>query len=499
MLSASLLKNTSYAAIDKISTISIGLIFIPLGIRFLGADLFGLYIILMMFTLTGALSFLDIGFATGVEYFVSLNSQNNIELAKIINTSLSLFFLLGTVSTLIFYYFLPYVISFVSTDIVSVTELNRYLTLITFILWLQFIMTACTAILQGLSRFDIIYQANIFYNIIQNILVLALIYINGDLSMVFETIAIISIIKFIHLYLYLPNRKAGNLVTFENIKEIASYSFLIFINRLIGLVNNQIDRLLIIKILSPLWMTVYEVVTKPIAPLSHVVQISNAALLPKIVEKHAIKDKDGIKKLYKNIVRYNYLLILPISCFLALYIEELLTLWVGKEYIEYADISRVVILTYLMLPILSTCGLVIAGIKEVKATFKYTVISMMINAILSLLLIQSFGLIGLLWATFVATLYLLIVYPKILDTKLLIQSKIHTDSTKIALFHLPLITLLLLNLAIATSIYLSIALAFILVAIQYLANFIFYLDTDEKSILKNIFKSNRAITDTPKI
>lgn len=485
-MSNKLAKNTLYAAYDKFITTGLGFIFIPVAINFLGKELFGVYLILTMFTVFGALSFLDLGLGTGVQYYISIKKENKKQLQQMVITTLLLFLLISIFFSTIFYLTIPYLVNFIDNTVVSNDLLRYYLILLAINFFMQFLIIAYTSILEGMSLFYIVYRNNIIYNSIQIIIVSYLLSKNGNLNFVFEFFCFITAIRLTHFH-FIVNKYTRiqfkiYLLDMLLVMDLISYSLYIFINRIIGVINNQIDRLLIIKFLSPVWMTVYEIVTKPVAPIKLIVQILNATILPHIAELYESAQYEKIRFFYRDIVRYCYLIILPISIFLFFYLEIILRVWAGSDNEKYSYLSRVIIITFLLTPISDIAGTVIAGIKAVKPTIKYSVFSTLINVILSIFLMGKYGILGLLLATFLSILFVLKPIINIIEEKIKTKLDVLSMIGPIFLSHIPFAILISINNIIVKNLFFNLIFMFFLLVMQFIFNYFIFTNESEKKI-----------------
>lgn len=476
--------DTILAAIDKVIVASIALLSIPVGIRYLGEDLFGLYLVLNMFTLTGVLSLLDLGIGTGVQYYVGTHKDDVNKLQNVVFSSFILFASMALLFTPLFYYSIPWIIDFIDTDIKPSQTIRQYLTLLSLGLFLQFFILLLYSFFVGLAKFYDIYRLNIIYTLAQNVTFMICFILTQDLQYVFYCYLIIIFVRLLHMLTLLPkNLYNVKAVDFVFLKDLGKYSIYIFFNRIVGIVNKQIDRLLIIDFLSIKWMTIYEAIVKLISPVNQITQVMYSALFPEITKLYSEKKYDDIKSIYLKLLRYTYLLILPMCLFLFCAVEFILRLWVGEDFVQYANISKILIATSLILPIVNITSIAISGINAVQATFFHTLTATVINVLFSYMLVLRFGIAGLLIATFMSTLYLQYTYVKVLEKQLDLQLQVLAIISKIFLYHLFGIIYALCVIVFVKSLYLQVSLILVGVVLQYVLNFKYGLHNKEKKIV----------------
>jgi O-antigen/teichoic acid export membrane protein len=490
-----LFNNTLYSALDKLITTIVGFVFISIIVNHIGADKYGVYLILSMFSITGALNIFDLGLEVSIQYYISYYSNNKFRQNIIIVYSVLLYFSLGTFFSFVLYIFSSEIASTIHSKELSIETIEIVLKIVTLNLFFQFIMVSFKAILEGARYFSLTKMLNSGFFIIQSILIIIAVKNNYGLIIIFQIIVLITLFKILiliywvnkylkHHYLNIRLISTKNLVL---LKKILKYSFEILGTRLVGFVFNQTDKLLIWKFLTPMWMTIYDIVTKPIIPLRMVIQILNTALIPEIANYYKEKKYQEIMKLYVKLVKYTYIIILPLSFILLFYIDVILSIWIDKSYSGYSYLSIIVIFTYLLLPISAISGTIITGLKAVDKILLTMSISAFVNLILSIVFIGQVGISGLLIATLIAEYYLVIPYNKKLEKILDIKSLIYSKFFKLLLFHVPMIMLLVLIKIYLNNNFISIIVAFIFLLIQYVLNYKFLLNAEEKQFLRKKF------------
>jgi len=490
-----LFNNTLYSALDKIIVIIIGFVFVAMMVTQIGADQYGVYLILSMLSITGALNIFDLGLEISVQYYISYYGGNRFRQKMIIIYSVLLYLVLGTLFSILLYLLSSQLASTIDSEVMSTDVLAYMLKIISINLFFQFIMIALKAILEGARFFYLTKILNSISLILQSVAIIFIVSVNHDLTTVFEIILGVTILKIVVLLYWIKKHlkhnyfdsKLGNKRNLLLLRKIIKYSLDVLGSRLVGFIFNQTDKLLIWKFLTPMWMTIYDIVTKPIMPLRMVIQILNTALVPEIAFYHKKQEYKNILNIYTKFVEYSYLIIFPISFILLFYIDIILNLWIGEEYGKYNYLSIIVIFTYILLPISAISGTIIAGLKAVNKILIVMTISAFINLILSVIFIDSIGIKGLLLATLIAEYYLVIPYNSRLEELIGMKSYIYKKVLKIFWFHTPLITLLIILKLLVINPLVGICVALCFMIIQFYVNYKFLLDSKEQEFLLKKF------------
>ncbi|MFQ5499603.1 MAG: oligosaccharide flippase family protein, partial [Candidatus Zixiibacteriota bacterium] len=193
-------------------------------------------------------------------------------------------------------------------------------------------------------------------------------------------------------------------------RSLTSYSGILFVSRIVGLIFNQMDKFLIWLFLAVARLAVYDVVVRPANLVRMLISIINSAVVPEAARLHQRHDIAGIKVLYIDLVRYAYLIVLPVVVVAWVHIDVLLTLWVGADFAEYGNLVRIMLAVYLIAPLPSMASTIVVGMELVRKTIWISVVASVINVALSLALLKSMGLAGLLTATLVAEVFMLFPY-----------------------------------------------------------------------------------------
>jgi len=198
-------------------------------------------------------------------------------------------------------------------------------------------------------------------------------------------------------------------VHFGILRVLFSYSWILFVSRIIGIIFNQMDKFLIWLYLAVSQMAIYAVVVRPANLIRMLISILNSAIIPEVARLHHNKETARIRTLFINLVRYAYLIILPLLTVTYTYMDNLLSLWVGREFAPYSYMAVVMLSVYLLAPIPAMASTILTGLELIKKTIWISIVASIINIVLSLILLRSMGLVGLLVATLVAEIF--IVFP----------------------------------------------------------------------------------------
>ncbi len=406
-----LFNNTLASLVDYAILVALNLLATPLLIRYFGIDGYGAFVFLSIFSIYGALSFFDLGMEGSLMNYVPrmlLNGDRR-KLQDTLVVSLGYYGLVGIVLGLVFYAFGGVIAGRLLHDstILSRSSVMNAVAIIALMIFVQFLTVPFTAILQGMRRFVITKGISVVMNILRYALIIIVAIETGRIDYAFMIILGLTILRLLVLLtVFVFNapqfRDIRLRFNFPLLKTLMSYTSLLFVYRLIGLIHNQIDKFLIWLYLVVSSMAIYDVVVRPANILRLVLTILNSAVIPEVAHLQETDDYPAIKGLYIRLVRFAYLILLPVLAAFYVFIDILLRLWVGERFAPYSYLSIIILSVYLLLPVGSVASTMVVGLERIRQTIWIPIIATVVNIVLSVALLHWLGLAGLLIGTLVA-------------------------------------------------------------------------------------------------
>ncbi len=414
-----LFNNTIVTSVDYFILIALNLVATPILISNFGIDGYGAFVFLSIFSIYGFLLFFDLGMEGSVMNYVArfeVASENE-NLQDTLTISLVYYAVVGALLGVILYFTSGFVASRLLDDssLLSRQSVLNSLSIIAVNIFLQFLTVPFSAVLQGMRRYVIAKSVNSALTIVRYLLIIIAAIQYHRIDLAFLIIAGLTVIRLI-VYLYIFRFK---LAPFQSYRirlnwplwrTLFSYSSILFISRIIGLICNQIDKILIWLYLAVSNMAIYDIVCRPAMILRVLIGIINSAVVPEVARLHQQNDKASIGKLFVNLVRYAYLILLPVVVVLYVFMKSILYFWVGNQFVPYSHLSLIPLSVYLILPLPSIASTMVVGMEKVKQTIWIPIVATVINIVLSLSLLAKYGLAGLLMATLVSELFAVLPY-----------------------------------------------------------------------------------------
>ncbi len=494
-----LFKNTLISSLDLVVLIGLGIVLTPVLVSNFGIAEYGVFVFFGMFSFYGALSFFDFGMEGALMTLVSkFDAENNNEkLVKVTIIAIYYYSIIGCFLGGAFYFLSDLIVDSLvnKSDILNKNQIIIASHWVVINIIIQFMTLPATAILKGLRNFYIVKTISMLMNSLHYLVIIFIAIYFSRIDYVFSGIVFISLLRFIsnNLALYRKTLKDNDLYLSVDrgvLNELLKSCNSLFINRVIGLIANNLDKLLIFFFLNISKIAVYDVVTRPSMLIRVVVSMLYSAVIPEVARLNRKEERHEIKVLMVRLIRYAYLIVFPLATMISVHASELLYLWVGNDFTRYDNLVTILIIASIVNPFASIVSTMLVGLDMVKRTLWIPLLSTAINAIFSFIFVNFYGLTGLLFSTLISQVIALICYY------IFVQSFFDISIHDILLptFYLTILSFVFYGLHYSIhAVYQSgafnwIMTIFILVICQYLISFIFFVKPSEKEFLTKKIK-----------
>lgn len=396
------------SVIYKILGIVVSFVSIPLMIKYLGNEQYGIWS-----TILGIFSWIvlfDIGVGNGVRNKLaeSLAKENKEEAQKYVSTgyisigilSMSLLVLFNIVA-----YFINWQIVF-NTIIVTNSELYLAVSLAGTFLIVNFWLSLINQISNGLQKSQVV----VFNQFLSNLLSLFFVFILYK----FTEASLIKLILFYGFSLLISNF----LVTYwifknyeflipkvkyfskEYIKSITSLGFKFFIIQIAVVVIFTTDKIMITQLFGPEYVTNYDVVFKLFSIITIGHSLILAPLWSSCSDSYHRGDIEWIKNSLFRQLQFFILIILGtiVLSFIAKYI---ITFWIGKNFIVDDSLIYAMAIFVIVSTWNNIFGFILGGLNYIRLGAYYTVLTAVLNIPISYYYakILDFGVSGIVIGT----------------------------------------------------------------------------------------------------
>ena len=231
------------------------------------------------------------------------------------------------------------------------------------------------------------------------------------IAKIIEEIVIRIVMK--HKFPWLHKVKNENTKMFSMTKDLASI-------QIGNLILNNVDSIILVSFLGPVMVSIYSSYVFITRYLNEICAKIELAVVNSFGNIFAKGDNDKVYPLFKELLIIFIILVFSIGITFSLGIRSFINLWIGKEnyILEYNTVilfSLISLLYILSLPLLS--------LINSKGLFKdnknIIFISAITNIVISIILINIYGLNGLLLGTIIAFLVNVILKIRVIENKVL--------------------------------------------------------------------------------
>jgi O-antigen/teichoic acid export membrane protein len=394
--------------IGKVINMGAWLVLTPFILNQLGDTMYGLWVLVGSVVAYGFL--LDFGIAGAVtKYTAEFRAKEASDEARsLIATALRLYtglgFIVITISLIIAPLF-PSVFNVPLTD----RETAVWLVLLSGIgVGITIPCTTTTAVLRGLQRFDLINLIGVAATLLSAAATVFVLLLGGGaigLVLVGIAVTIITQIPSVwFIYRIAPDLHFGwRGANCSLLKTVASYSSSIFIMNLGGHLESKTDEIVIGGFLPVSAVTPYNLARKLSTLPQSLTEQFLMLLLPMASEIHAKDDPAQLRSLYIVSTRVTLAVFLPVGLTLIILAQPLLIAWVGMDYADYAYLIIILVIASLIDTSQWPAGFVLQGMARHHPLATMTIGSGIANLILSIILVNYLGLMGVALGTLIPT------------------------------------------------------------------------------------------------
>lgn len=363
----------------------------------LGPAGLGLYTLLFTIYLFG-MQFAAFGYGAALTKYIAEYEDNTSKIKEYVSSGLIGSIISGLTMGVILYLFS----TFISIDFFHIPEMVTPLRITALCFPFIAIQKAVTGTLNGLRKMN--YFAMI--NILQNISVLlistfcVLTMKMGVIGAVFGFVVPTILIGTVSL---LNIRKLFSLpsiiVLWDILKEISLFGFYIVLGNSIGMINTQIDSLLIGRFMSETDVGYYAtaiIITQSMTLIPAAVQ---AVTNPAISIYYGKKEYSKIKQLIRNTTLKVFAIEFILLVLLIAFGKYIIVILFSEEFTPSYVPMLILSIGYLIYSAWTSVGTLFSSIGKANISFKLNGVCALLNTILNLLLIPKLGILGAASAT----------------------------------------------------------------------------------------------------
>ncbi len=378
----------------------VGLVLSPIILHALGDTAFGIWV--LIFSITGYYGLFDLGIRSSVVRYVSkyTATDDEEELAKLVNTALFIYGCIGAFSLLV-------------TAVVS-TYLDHIFTKIPPGLhgdarWLLVIVGTAVGIgfplgvvggfLDGLQRFYVNNWANVCGDFARLVLIIFVIHRGyGLLAIAAITVGAplsFSMLRAIVAYRLHPVRFGFKYINRGTLSTIVNYSSVTLIIMIATQLKFKSDNVVIATMISAAAVTYFSIGARIVSYGQQVVMALAQNFLPIASQSEATGNMDRLRKVFVAGNRFCAFTALPITAVLIGLGQSIIEVWVGRKYVATSyPVLLILIISANLMWCQAASGRVLFGISKHRTWAFVTLAEGIVNLILSITLVHYFQRMG---------------------------------------------------------------------------------------------------------
>ncbi len=264
------------------------------------------------------------------------------------------------------------------------------------------------AVLRGLQRFDLINISGVVATLLTlAATVMVLLAHGGVIGLALIGIVSTLLIQIFNIWLIYkiaPELRFGwHSGGRAHFRTLASYSSALFGMNLGGYLESRSDEIVIGGFLPIASVTPYNLARRLSALPQALTEQFLTLLLPMASEIHARVKPEQLRSLYIISTRVTLAIFLPIALILVIFAENILTLWIGPTYAQYAYLVLILVTASLIDTSQWPAGFVLQGMAKHHPLAIMTIASGVANLTISILLVGRLNLMGVALGTLIPT------------------------------------------------------------------------------------------------
>jgi len=417
-----IIRNTIYNSAGFISLVLVNLLLTPYILNKLGNQMFAVWS--LIFVITNYLNLFDLGIGSSFSKFISEyhTKKDESALNSVINWGIVFYLIYSLLIFILVYLLKSFILALLKIPLVLQNESTYALLGIAVIFCLSNFFRIFREIFNGLQRMDILNRitilAVVFYGISaflflkSNRGIKGLVWASG-----IQSGLVILGTTFFSKKLFPQMKLSLSFLKKEIFNRLFKFGIKMQICSWAGVINFQSDKVILSYFLGLNWVTFYELGQKIAMALRGLPLLAFSALVPAVSELETERNYEKLRELYRQGSKYISLATFFLIFLTFLIAPYLINMWVGEGY-QLSSLTLQVLMLGLGLNLLTGMGTsIVRGIGRPEYEARYAVLVMFLQLFLSIILVQKIGYLGVLIgsfsATFLGSLYFLLIFHKL--------------------------------------------------------------------------------------
>ena len=341
-------KNVLFSGIGYVLPLLAALGTIPVMVKYLGADLYGLYSICI--SLVGFMTLVDLGVGqTVIKYVAEYEATNQQHKVKpILDIAFLIYLVIGLVSAGSLFLFSGKIAhALYDNDINRQALAVEVLELTAIALFFSYTNQFFLNVSKAYHRFDAPAMIQGVSNLGGIVLATVLLLAGYSIEAIMFGYIAIYFTAFCSGFLACrrvlpPGIRIGIAFDKEVFQKIVSFSFYTFISNLLASLTSRVDKLLIGSIVNTQAVTYYQIPYTIAQMANGIIHTLVQIMFPRFSELVGLKNDVGLLELYKKVTKTMMLISMAIAVLLISAGGEFLSIWISPEFAEKTNFALMV-------------------------------------------------------------------------------------------------------------------------------------------------------------
>lgn len=402
-------RNVLAGSINRVSTILLPFVSRTLIIKILGVEYLGLGSLFSSILSVMSLAELGIGGAIGYSMYRPISEHDNNKICALLNFYKNTYRVIGTIILSVGLVLIPFLPKLISGNVPD--GINIYA------LYLIYLINACSTYFlfaYKQSLLSVHEMAHIYLNIAtvlniaQYIAQLLLLFFFKNYYLYVIILPFISITKqcIVSLYVdkHFPEYKCKGDIDLEQKKSIQRHVSGLFLKKVSDVLLNAVDSIILSAFLGLALLGQYNNYFFIVSSVSSILISFFVELTPTIASRATVQSTNEKIESFNTVAMVNISVVGWCSCVFLFLFQNFIYLWIGPQYMFSDEMVYLFVVLFVTVTMKLTTSIHIDAYGLWWETKWISVITCVFNIVLNIILIRKFGIAGVLFATIIQNL-----------------------------------------------------------------------------------------------
>jgi O-antigen/teichoic acid export membrane protein len=399
-----IVKNVFFNTLGRFYGLFVNILLTPYLIYSLGAEKYGLWVIVAV--ITGYFGLLDFGVGSSfTKYIAEFYAKKDFkQLNQLVNTGLVFYGLFGLLIFLLSLLLLKPILSFFNISSVSHPEVYPLFLISVGLFAFSNMISSINTLLWGLQRMDLANKVAIlgttlmalgFFTVLKlDFGLLGLIGVNVGVFLVTSSLDYFFAKKIIS-----DLRLDPRLFRLEMLRKLFGFGLKIQVGRFADMLSFQAHKLIMSKFVSLQGVALYQVGAQVATQTRDVPLLLLSSLLPAVSEMHSLGEKEKLAKLYLKGSKDLALVSIPLAFFFIAAAPQIIRVWIGEGFESAAVVVQILVFGYLTNVNMGVASSIAIGSGKPEMQMEAGIVTALATVILNTAFAIEFGFLGIPVAT----------------------------------------------------------------------------------------------------